>query len=101
MSAHTILLIFIVFFLAEVGWNTFLTLLNLAHVRGHAAEVPLPFAGVVDPDTYARSVSYTLTRGRFGLLAGSVSGAVLLAIVLTGALGSIDSLIRMIPTARK
>jgi len=97
MSANTILLIFIVFFLAELGWNTFLTLLNLAHVRGHAAEVPQPFAGVVDPDTYARSVSYTLTRGRFGLLAGSVSSAALLAVVLTGALGSIDNLIRMIP----
>lgn len=96
MSAHTILLIFIVFFLAEFGWNTFLTLLNLAHVRAHAAAVPQPFAGAVDADTYARSVSYTLTRGRFGLLAGSVSSAVLLAIVLTGALGSIDTLIRLI-----
>ena len=51
MSAHTILMIFIVFFLAELGWNTFLTLLNLAYVRRHAAEVPQPFAGVVDPDT--------------------------------------------------
>ena len=97
MSAHTILLIFVVFFLAELGWNTFLTLLNLSHVREHAAAVPEPFAGVVDADTYARSVSYTLTRGRFGLLAGSVSSAVLLVIVLTGALGSIDNLVRLIP----
>ncbi len=97
MSAHTILLIFIVFFLAELGWNTFLTLLNLAHVRRHAAAVPRPFVDVVDADTYARSVSYTLTRGRFGLLAGSVSSAALLAIVLTGVLGTIDNLIRLVP----
>ena len=97
MSAHTILLIFIVFFLAELGWNTFLTLLNLAHVRRHAAAVPEPFAAVVDGDTYARSVSYTLTRGRFGLLASVVSSAVLLVIVLTGTLGRIDGLIRTVP----
>jgi STE24 endopeptidase len=97
MSAHTILLIFVVFFLAEFGWNTFLTLLNLAHVKGHAAVVPPAFAGAVDADTYARSVSYTLTRGRFGLLAGSVSSAALCAAVLTGVLGRIDNLIRLLP----
>ena len=97
MSAHAILLIFVVFFLVELGWNTFLTLLNLAHVRGNAAAVPQPFVGVVDADTYAKSIAYTLTRGRFGMLAGGVSSAALLVIVLTGVLGSFDNIVRGIP----
>jgi STE24 endopeptidase len=97
MSASQILILFIVFFFLELGWDTALTLLNLRHVRVNAAAVPPAFAGAVDPDTYARSAAYTLAHGKFGLLAGAVSSAILLAIVLSGLLGVMDGLARSLP----
>lgn len=97
MRASQVLLLFIVFFFLELGWDIALTLLNLRHARRNSAAVPPAFAGVVDPDTYARSVAYTLTRGRFGMAAGAVSSAILLAIILSGLLGALDVLARSVP----
>jgi STE24 endopeptidase len=97
MSAQLILLLFVIFFFLDLGWDTTLTLLNLSHVRRNASTVPPVFAGAFDPATYKRSVSYTLVHGRFGLLAGLVSSAVRLLVVLTGFLGTIDTLVRTLP----
>ncbi len=97
MGAQGILVIYLVFFFLDLGWDTALTLLNLGHVKKNAAAVPAAFAGIVDPETHARSVSYTLTHGRFGLLSGGVSAAAVLAVVLTGFLGTLDSLARSLP----
>ena len=97
MSAQTILLLFVVLSLFKLGGDLVLTVLNLGHVRVNADRVPAAFAGTVDEDTYARSISYTRARGRFGLLAEGASAAVLLAVVLTGFLGSVDGLVRSLP----
>jgi STE24 endopeptidase len=97
MNAQLILMLFIVFFSLDLGWDTVLTLLNLRHVKRNARTVPPAFADVVDPVTYKRSVSYSLVHGRFGLLAGLVSSAIRLAVVLTGFLGTIDTLVRTLP----
>ena len=100
MLARTILALYLAFFILELGWDVFLTLLNLRHARRHAGSVPAVFAGAVDGETYARSVSYTLARGRLGLLAGAVSSAALLAAVLTGFLGIVDAGMRLLPVHR-
>jgi len=97
VAAHTILLVFLLFFLLELVWNGFLTVLNMRNVRRNEGAVPAPFVGTVDSATYARSVDYTLVRSRFGLLAGIVSAAALLVIVLTGFLGFLDSVARSLP----
>jgi STE24 endopeptidase len=97
MSAPSILGIYLLFFLLELGWGVALTLLNMRHVRRSSGAVPAAFAGAVDPDTYARSVSYTLARSRFGLASEAVSSAVLLAVVLSGFLGLLDGAARAIP----
>jgi STE24 endopeptidase len=97
MNAQTILPVYLVFFFLDLGWDVVLTLLNLANVRKNAAAVPAAFAGTVDPETYARSGSYTLTHGRFGLIAGGVSSAAVLVVVLTGVLGILDTLARSLP----
>jgi STE24 endopeptidase len=97
VAAHTILLVFLLFFLLEMVWNAALTILNMRHVRRNQGAVPAPFVGTVDSATYARSVDYTLVRSRFGLLAGLVSAAALLAVVLTGFLGFLDSEARGLP----
>ena len=97
MTPRGILALFLVFFALEYAWETFLSVLNLRHARKNSLRVPSAFIGAVNEETYARSVSYTLARGRFGILAGTVSSAVLLAIVLTGFLGTIDGFARSIP----
>jgi STE24 endopeptidase len=97
MSAESIRLIFVIFFIVDFAWDLLLTLLNLRFVRVHATIVPDAFVSVVDHPTYARSVSYTLTRGRFGIASGLFSSVVLLTIILSGALGWLDSLARSLP----
>jgi len=97
VNAHGILLLYLVFFFLEYFWDLALSLLNLGHVRKNAGAVPRTFAGVIDSETYERSVSYTLARGKFGLLAGAISAAALLAVVLSGCLGIVDDAIRTLP----
>ena len=96
MRSQTILALYLLFFFLEYFWELALSLLNLGHVHKNAEAVPEPFAGVIDRDTYARSVSYTVTRGRFGLAAGGFSAAALLAVVLSGSLGFVDDAARLL-----
>ncbi len=97
MQPRTIILIWTGLFLLQHGWSMLLAVLNLRHVRRNAAAIPAAFAAVVDPPTYARSVSYTLVRGRFAVLAGGIGAVVLLAVVLSGGLGLADRLASRIP----
>lgn len=63
-----------------------LELLNLRNVRAHAGAVPEAFRGVMDEATYARSVGYTLAKGRFNLLADTVQLLWLLPVLFSGVL---------------
>jgi STE24 endopeptidase len=94
VTAHTVLVVFLVLFVLDWGWDVALTLLNLGHARKHADAVPAAFIGTVDTRTHALSVEYTLTHGAFGLVSGAVSSAALLAVILTGFLGYLDILAR-------
>jgi STE24 endopeptidase len=94
MRPESILVIFLVFFVLDWGWDVALTLLNLGYARKNAHAVPAAFAGIVDAETHSRSVRYTVTHGAFGLVSGAVSSAALLVVVLTGFFGYLDSLAR-------
>src|SRR5688572_12859272 len=50
----------------KLGAELYLAGLNRRHVRLHAAKVPEAFREVVDAETYAKSVAYTLAKDRFG-----------------------------------
>ncbi len=69
-------------------------------MRRHAAEIPPAFSAAVDPATRARSVAYTLERGRFGLLASLVSAGIVVAAVSTGLLGLLDDACARLPVGR-
>jgi len=60
--------------------------INQGHVLAHAGEVPAAFKEIVDPPTYAKSVAYTLVRGRFGQITDSYNAVVLLLILFSGVL---------------
>jgi STE24 endopeptidase len=82
---------------AEQAWLALLAVLNLRHVRRHATEIPRAFAAVMDPSTRARSVAYTVERGRFGVLASLVTAALTVAVVSTGLLGMLDDACARLP----
>jgi STE24 endopeptidase len=68
---------------AVEGW---LARLNRAHVLRHAGAVPEAFRDIIDADTYAKSVEYTLARNRLHEWEMLWSTAVLLAVLFSGIL---------------
>ena len=91
MKPQAILTLYLVLFALEYLWETLLTVLNIRHVRAHAQAPPEPFRGVIDQETYRKSVDYTLTRNRFALISDTASSIFLLLVILSGSLGWIDT----------
>ena len=60
-----------------------LSALNRAEVRRHAAEPPPAVAAIMDRDTYAKAVDYTLEKSRFGMLT-EIFDTLVLVLVLFG-----------------
>ncbi len=60
--------------------------LNQRHVLARAGAVPDALRDFIDPDTYAKSVQYTVAKSRFGQVEDTWRTLVLLAILLTGIL---------------
>lgn len=89
---HIILIIYLVFFTVSFGWKTTLSMLNYGYVRQRRSAAPVFAQPFLDPVTYTKSVDYTLTRLRFGLITSVFSSAFLLVMVLTGALGGVERL---------
>jgi STE24 endopeptidase len=67
--------------LAKVLAQLWLENLNGQHVLAHAGRVPDAFKEIIDEPTYAKSIQYTLAKGRFSKIE-IVYDAVLLLIVL-------------------
>src|SRR5437763_15327588 len=76
----------LVLILARAITELWLSRLNQRHVRAHANEVPRAFGGMIDEATYRRSVDYTLTKNRFGDVAGMFDAVVLIAVLFSGVL---------------
>src|ERR1039457_3927230 len=60
--------------------------LNSRHVLARAGAVPEAFKGVVDEATYAKSVQYTLAKGRLDQVQVTYNSAVLLVVLFCGVL---------------
>jgi len=71
---------------AKLAAQLWLERLNRRHVLVHAGKVPEVFNGVVDEATYAKSVQYTLARGRLDQVSVAYSTAVLLLVLFSGVL---------------
>src|SRR6266446_6393014 len=81
-----------------LGWITLLLIatkwigkfwlqrLNQRHVRDHAEAVPEAFKGTVDEATYAKSVEYTLAKGRLSQIEAIGDTLLLIAVLFSGAL---------------
>ena len=74
------------FVLAKWAAQIWLEKLNQSHVLAHAGAVPDALKDSIDPDTYAKSVEYTLAKSRFGQMENAWNTVVLLVILFSGAL---------------
>ncbi|MDB6066526.1 MAG: Ste24 endopeptidase [Pedosphaera sp.] len=72
--------------LARWAAQLWLSRLNQASVLAHADAVPDAFKQSVDPATYAKSVQYTLAKGRFGRLEMTWDLFILAAVLFSGLL---------------
>jgi len=89
MTPSALLTLWLALLAVEQAWLTALAVLNLRHVRRNATVIPLAFVAAVDAGTRARSVAYTIERGRFGLAASLVTAALTAAAALYGFGGSL------------
>lgn len=83
---NRVVLICLLLLLAKWLAKFLLERLNQRHVRARADAVPEAFREVIDPATYAKSVAYTLVKGRFSQVEMIYDLAVLLLVLLSGVL---------------
>jgi len=67
---------------------------DMLNVKASQQEVPGPLAGIYQPAEYRKSQAYLRVHTRFGLISGSVSLLLILAVWLTGTFNWLDQLIR-------
>ena len=91
VTAQSVLLLYILFFAAEFLFENILTLLNLAHIGKNKGSVPARFSDYVDREEYRRQTSYSLDRGKFTLVSSLCSSALILGVVLSGLLGTVET----------
>jgi STE24 endopeptidase len=87
-------LIFIAMFLIQFLWERMLTLLNMGTVKRNTEKVPEVFSSIIDPESYGKSVRYTLAKGKFSLVASTWSALFLIGILVLGLPGICDVWIR-------
>ena len=76
----------VVLILAKWLAELWLSLLNRRHVLAHADAVPAAFMEIVDEATYAKSIQYTLARGKLGRFADGWHTLILVFVLFSGVL---------------
>src|SRR5688500_8421555 len=89
LSLSTAAWVFVALILGKWMAQLWLESLNRKHVLEHAGAVPSAFSGVVAPETYAKSVDYTLAKNRFDQLELTFSMVFLLVVLFSGLLPSL------------
>jgi STE24 endopeptidase len=90
MTAQGFFWLFAACYTVHLVWETALTLLNNAHIRKHAGEIPEYFRDKIEPERYRKAVAYNLEKARFGLAVRAYDVAVTWAIILGGVLEGLD-----------
>lgn len=83
---HPFLIAILVLIGLKLATELVLDWLNLGEVRRHADRIPEAFAGVMDEETYKKSVSYTQTHTRFGMIETAWDAVVLAVVLASGVL---------------
>jgi STE24 endopeptidase len=90
LSAATFTIVFLIFFAAMFGFQTWLSLRHLAHVRAHRERVPGEFADAIELTAHQKAADYTEAKVKLGIAENTIESALLLVITLGGGLFFID-----------
>jgi len=85
-SASLVVGIVLLLIVARWAAQLWLEQLNRRYVLAHADAVPEAFKGVIEEAAYAKSVQYTLAKGRLEQIEATWDSAVLLAVLFSGVL---------------
>jgi STE24 endopeptidase len=86
LHSQMVLTVVLVLLALKVAAELVLSLLNRAEVNRYATQAPAAVAALMDEPTYAKSVAYTLAKGRLGRIELVVDAVVLVAILTSGVL---------------
>lgn len=78
---HWLLSTFLILLILNTVKSLVLDLLNARNIRANKDKIPESYAGVMDEETYAKSVAYSLEKTRFSMIT-TIYGSVVLAIVI-------------------
>jgi STE24 endopeptidase len=99
MSAGAFTTLFAIALSAMVGVRLWLSVRQLQHVARHRERVPAEFAERIGPDAHRKAADYTAAKQRLGRIEMLVDAAVLLALTLGGALGTLIAWTGALPLA--
>ena len=90
------LLLFAIFYFAQHLLDSWLTWLNIGHVRKHQHEVPVYFQDKISLDQYQKGIAYTREKARFGMITSWVGVPIFWGLLLSGFYGRLDATLRAI-----
>ena len=83
---NSFILIFIGLLIAKLAAELCLEFLNAQEVKKHREQLPDAYNGIVDADTYRRTVAYTLAKNSFGRFELICDAIILAVVVISGIL---------------
>src|SRR5581483_8242660 len=83
---HPVLILSLALIAARLAAQLWLDRLNRRNVKAHAGGVPKAFEGIIDAQTYTKSVAYTLAKSRHHQIELVWEAAVLVAALVSGVL---------------
>lgn len=86
-----ILLVFVLLALLDLGWSSFLSALNYRSVLRHGEQVPKELKESVSKEEARKAADYSKAKMRLAFLVSPLSTLILLALVVLGFFGLLDS----------
>lgn len=99
MTPGQIFLIFVVAFSLELTVSIALTVVNLRHLRSQAHAIPTALKEALDLETYQKSISYSATILRFGVIQVLYSAALLILVLFLNGFELLDEALRPFASA--
>ena len=84
LSMHWLVTTFLILLILNVAKSLVLDLLNAKNIQANRAKIPDAFKGVMDEETYQKSVAYSLEKSRFSLITTLYGAVILTIVVLSG-----------------
>jgi STE24 endopeptidase len=91
MRSETILIVFLLLFFLELFWEQLLLWLNLRRAQSARTNPPDPALEIWGARDYQRAIEYSRSKTHLGVISSLVSSALVLVLVLSGWLGSLET----------